>query len=289
MIGISAVVITVTTVVTTVPQAAALVSFGAGDLLDPERSADMTRGEVASSFAGLFSSLLVPALIQALAVTVVSGLLIVAVSNAVLGRKTAPGQLWARTKSRVPSLIALALFLILFNLVVTALLAAPGVVLLVADQILAGVLALVAGLLIGLVVYLGLGYALWSLAAPAMLLEDLSVGAALRRSWRLVRPSFWRVLGIMLLTTLLVGVLSGVLTVPFTLLSTLVGLLQDEPYGSFGLTLLQLGVGQVGSILAGAVLYPLTAAVTALLYIDLRMRQEGLDVELMRAAESPAE
>ena len=33
-------------------------------------------------------------------------------------------------------------------------------------------------------------------------------------------------------------------------------------------------------------LYPFTAAVTALLYIDLRMRREGLDVELIRASDA---
>ena len=46
---------------------------------------------------------------------------------------------------------------------------------------------------------------------------------------------------------------------------------------------MQLLVSQIGSVLSGAILYPLTAAVTALLYIDLRMRTEGLDIELMRA------
>ena len=37
------------------------------------------------------------------------------------------------------------------------------------------------------------------------------------------------------------------------------------------------------SVLQAAVL-PFTAAVTALTYIDLRMRKEGLDVELRQAA-----
>ena len=36
----------------------------------------------------------------------------------------------------------------------------------------------------------------------------------------------------------------------------------------------------MGSVVA----YPFLASVTALLYVDLRMRREGLDVELHRAA-----
>jgi len=140
-----------------------------------------------------------------------------------------------------------------------------------------------AAFILSVVLYLALFYALWALSPPALLLENLSVFGALRRSWRLVRRSFWRVLGIMFLTALLVGILSGVISFPFAVISSLLGLLQDRPYESFPLTLVQLLVSQIGSVISGAILYPLTAAVTALLYIDLRMRTEGLDVELMRA------
>jgi hypothetical protein len=290
MIGISAVVIAITALLTTVPQAAALVSFGASDLLDPESAADLTAEEIAVSLGGLVSSLLVPALIQALAVTVVTGLLIIAVSNAVLGRKTAPGALWQRTKSRVPALIGLSLLLVAASMAIAALLLGPGnAVLVISGGDVTGVLLLLLGVLLSIVVYVALFYGLWSLAAPALLLEDLSITASLRRSARLVRRSFWRVLGIMLLTTVLVGFLSGVISVPFAILSSVIGFAQDPPntYSSFPLTLVQLLVSQIGSVLAGAVLYPLTAAVTALLYIDLRMRTEGLDIELMRATSEP--
>jgi hypothetical protein len=284
MIGISAVVIAITALLTSVPQAAALVSFGESDLFDPERAEDLTAAEVASGLSGLISSLLVPALVQSLAITVVTGLLIIAVSNAVLGRKTAPGALWQRTRRRIWALIGLWLLLMAASIVITVLLLAPGVLVFLFDgPAVAGVLVLLLGVLLAFFVYLALFYGLWALAPPALLLENLSIVGALRRSWRLVRRSFWRVLGIMLLTTLLVGFLSGVISVPFAILSSLVGLLQDRPYESFPLTLVQLLVSQLGSVLSGAVLYPLTAAVTALLYIDLRMRTEGLDVELMRA------
>jgi hypothetical protein len=284
MIGISAVVIAVTALMASVPQAAALVSFGQSDILDPNRAGDLTAEEIASSFSGLFSSLLVPGLIQSLATTVVSGMLIIPVSNAVLGRKTTPGALWKRTRSRVWALIGLALLLLVASVSLVLLLLAPGVlVLLLGGPSVVGGLLVVLAVFLSVALYLALFYALWVLAPPAMLLEDLSVFGALRRSWRLVRRSFWRVLGIMLLTALLVGILSGVISVPFAVISSLLGLLQDRPYESFPLTLVQLLVSQLGSVLSGAILYPLTAAVTALLYIDLRMRTEGLDVELMRA------
>jgi hypothetical protein len=78
--------------------------------------------------------------------------------------------------------------------------------------------------------------------------EDLSVFGALRRSWRLVRRSFWRVLGIMLLTALLVGILSGVISVPFAVISSLLACCRTAPYESFPLTLVQLLVSQLGSV-----------------------------------------
>jgi hypothetical protein len=286
MIGISAVVIAVTSLVTTVPQAAALSSFGGSDLLDPDSSADLTNGELAADFTGLLTSLLVPALLQALAVTVVSGLLIIAVSNAVLGRKTAPGVLWERTRKRALALIGLSVLVLVASIAIAALFVAPGVVVLVAngDTVL-GVLLLLFGALGALLAYIVLFYGFWSLAPAALLLENLSVTQAIARSARLVRRSFWRVLGISLLTTVLVSVVSGFISVPFALVSTAVGFAQDPPnsYSSFPLTLVQLLIQQVGTVLSGAILYPLSAAVTALLYIDLRMRTEGLDVELMRA------
>jgi hypothetical protein len=192
--------------------------------------------------------------------------------------------LWQRTRGRIWALIGLWLLLMAASIGGMLLLLAPGLLVFVLNgPAVAGALLLVVGVLLALVVYLALFYGFWALAPPALLLENLSVVGALRRSWRLVRRSFWRVLGIMLLTTVLVGFLSGVISVPFAILSSLVGLLEDRPYESFPLTLLQLLVSQLGSVMSGAVLYPLTAAVTALLYIDLRMRTEGLDVELMRA------
>ena len=47
---------------------------------------------------------------------------------------------------------------------------------------------------------------------------------------------------------------------------------------------ISLAVTNLGSVLASTVTAPFTAALTALLYIDLRIRREGLDVALARAA-----
>ena len=53
---------------------------------------------------------------------------------------------------------------------------------------------LVAATLVGLALFVVPGviiFTLWSLVGPVITIEDRSVGAALRRSSRLVRPCFW--------------------------------------------------------------------------------------------------
>jgi hypothetical protein len=42
-------------------------------------------------------------------------------------------------------------------------------------------------------------FTLWSLVGPVITIEDRSVGSALRRSWRLVRPHFWLTFGLVTL------------------------------------------------------------------------------------------
>jgi hypothetical protein len=283
MIGISAIVIAVTTLLTAGPQAAALAGLDDGALA---AGTTPTAQELAGPIATTFSALLVPALVQSLAVTVLTGLLIVAVSGAVLGRRTPPGALWKRTRRRIPGLIGIAVLTVLVPLLVSLVLAAPGVAVAVAGSTGLGILLAVIGVLASLPVAVLL-YVRWSMAAPAMLLEEQPLVASLRRSWRLVAGSTWRVLGILLLTTIMVAFLAGIISVPFSLAGGVAGALAaDGDSLGFGSSLAQVLLAGLGQIISGAVLYPFTAAVTALLYIDLRMRREGLDVELIRATQA---
>ena len=119
------------------------------------------------------------------------------------------------------------------------------------------------------------------MAAPALLLENLAVFPALRRSYQLVRGSFWRVFGIGLLTAVIASVVREVFTLPFAAIGGVFSAFQSD--NSFGSILVQLLISDIGTVLAGAVLFPFNAAVAALLYLDLRMRREGMDVDLMRS------
>jgi len=124
---------------------------------------------------------------------------------------------------------------------------------------------------------------MFRMAAQVVVLEREGPARALGRSWRLVRGSFWRVLGITLLAGLIVVVTSGVLQIPFGLLAALAGggnsLLPATSGNVAGIL-----ISAVGGVVAGAVARPISAGVAVLLYVDLRMRREGLDLVLQTAA-----
>ena len=90
----------------------------------------------------------------------------------------------------------------------------------------------------------------------------------------------WEVL-ILLLVVLITSFVSQVLQTPFAARSLLGGGLTGE---AMELGTLDVVLSSIGSAVALAVVAPFGAAVRALLYVDRRMRAEGLDVALTAAA-----
>jgi hypothetical protein len=282
MVGFSAIVIALLTLLATLPQAAALASLVNSPLMDPEGSANVEVSDVAEVMRAGGLSVVVNALQFILATTIVSGLLIVAVDNAVRGQSLNPGQLWTRCRPRLFGVLGLACLVVLTLPLVLLVTMLPGlIVVFLPSGTVAGVILLLIGALVGFIAFMALYFGFWAVAAPALLLENLGVFAALRRSFRLVRGSFWRVVGIGLLTAVITYFIRQVFVIPFSLTGALVSATQDGD--GFTASLIQLLIADIGTVLAGAVLYPFTAGVTALLYLDLRMRREGLDVDLMRS------
>ena len=119
------------------------------------------------------------------------------------------------------------------------------------------------------------------LATPALMLERSGIIGALRRGWVLTSGTFWRVFGIYVLTSLLVGVVSGAISGSTSLILQFAG---PDPATAIFSPVYLIGT-TIAQIVAAALTTPFTAAVIALLYIDVRMRTEGLDLELARAAQ----
>ena len=249
-----------------------------GEQTSPARIADLVGGGVAG--------FMVPVALQVLAVVVLSGVLTLAVSEAVLGRRPTVGQVWAKARPRVPALIGLSLLTGLLSTLAVAALVGPGIALLAVSGV-AGGIALLVGVPAALVLVVWVSVRL-AFAAPALLLEDLGVVAAIRRSWRLVDRSWWRVLGVLLVMTIIASVINGLLQAPFSIIGTILAAVAapDSPSSATSAVLISTVITNIGGVVASTVTAPFAAAVTALLYIDLRIRREGLDVALARAAEA---
>ncbi len=217
-----------------------------------------------------------------LATTVLTGALIVSVSRSVIGTKISVGELWAQHWKRI-------LFLALVFSPVQGLIVVLAWTALVVPVVLMGTNGQGgAALLFGAVGFLGLIAAtIWfeirTLLMPAtIVLEGTTIREAITRGWTLSRGSFWRLFGINLLTAIIAGVVAQVMSVPAAMIATWI----EGP--SYLATGPGIAITSIGTAVGSTLTVVFTAAVIALLYIDVRMRREGLDIELSRAAEAAA-
>lgn len=220
---------------------------------------------------------------------VLSGMLIVVLSRAVLGRPTSLAQAWATARARVPGLIGVSLLagLIVAAIVVLALVPIFLVVVISGGSNAAtGTTAVIVGLLaLAAIIYVAVSL---TMAAPSYVLEDIGVVAALSRSRALIRGTWWRVFGILIVVGVISFMVTVVISLPFNLLGGGVSALSGLSYGSPGSVALPsasaLIIGAIGTIIAGTLTAPFTAGVNGLLYIDQRIRRERFDLDLARSA-----
>lgn len=206
--------------------------------------------ELVGGFGGLIGTLL-----SAVVGAVLTGMLVVVVSEDVLGRRVTAGQVWARVQPRVWALLLAAAIAGLVPYLGLVFLIVPGVIL----------------------------WGAWALTTPALVLERLGPFQALRRSWQLAWPAFPRVWSIRTLSELLAALMQFLVAVPFAIAGTLLAFaLGTDEGGELPVVALVLVV--LGGIVAGTLTAPFLAGVLALLYVDRRMRAEGLDLVLQRQA-----
>lgn len=114
-----------------------------------------------------------------------------------------------------------------------------------------------------------LAFALYTAVTPALMIEEIGPIQAMRRSWQLLKPRLWAVLGIAILARLIAGFLGNVLGGIPTVAATMFG-------GSFAWLFVA-----IGSVLSSLVSAPIVAIVSTLLYFDGRIRHEGFDLQMM--------
>jgi hypothetical protein len=275
-LGLTTIVVVVTQVLALLIQVGPLAATGAlapltGDVGPQEISGSATIALLLSSAAGSLTTVL--------AGIVLSGLLTVVVGRAVFGATMSIGEAWQRVRGRLVALLAVTAI----EVAGAALVIAVVVGLVVAvSQIVGGAAAFVVGALFGLasVVLLVYLYTMLSFAPTLIVLERIGVGAAITRSFALVRNDFWRVFGIRLLAAVVAGVISGAVSVPFSLIGQVM-LMVGESTATTVIAFVLIGVGgAIGQIITS----PFSAGVVVLLYADRRIRAEAFDLVLRTGA-----
>lgn len=114
----------------------------------------------------------------------------------------------------------------------------------------------------------------WGVAVPAVVLEDLSAGKSLARSVELTEDNRGRVFLVILCAAVITYATVLLLQVPFVVAATVAG-----PGTALSVLLGIVGavLGGIGSMFSG----PIMIIGLAMIYYDLRIRKEALDLQLM--------
>lgn len=278
--SLAAVLTAVLTALSVTTSAASLETWAAG----------LNQQELVPVVLGFAGGILLFGVLTVFISAVLQGAMVVPVARSVLSRRTGFRQMWRLARSRAWALVRLA-GLLFAGVMLTVLLFAVLAVLLIST---------VGG--IGALVLIPLGtafFVLWTwiyikvmVAPAAVVIEELGALDGLRRSWQLTRGNWWRILGITLVVGIMVGVIAQVVMIPISLLSTFfTGVVSPHGGPEQAVTAaVALGIATaIVSALVGAVGYAFQTSVMALLYLDLRMRKDGLDMALLRLLESGAD
>jgi hypothetical protein len=126
---------------------------------------------------------------------------------------------------------------------------------------------------VGFGIYLGVR---WSLSVAALMAEDIGPVKAMSRSWNLVSGQWWRTFGVLLVVAIMQFIIGLALGFLFGIIA---GVATSGD--------LQLAVASVGSALLSAVISPIVTIAVTLLYFDLRVRKEGLDLDQLAQQTTP--
>ena len=224
---------------------------------------------------------------------IVQGIISLEVARGTVGERHTVRSLWRAARGRLlvvigwtllVSAVVTSAFVIIVMIVVGLIAAAgpAGAVIGVLLALLLGAGAIVASAWIGTKL---------ALVPAILLIERRTLGVAIRRSWRLTDGSFWRIFGTILLVNVIINVASQVVVTPISLFGGFAAVIIDPNQSAdTGLVLMIVTVGltAIVSVLFTALVMVAQTALPAVFYVDLRMRKEGLDLELQHYVEQVA-
>ncbi|MFD4320633.1 oxidoreductase [Streptomyces sp. NPDC058548] len=228
------------------------------------------------------------------------------VQEAVLGRPTTFGAIWRRAWNRMPAvlgtvfltsaalLIPMFLFLGAFVAMMIAFTARLADASTGAGPTPDGSgIGLVLPLVMFLVALAAMPFALWiwvkfSLAPAAAVMEGQGPVASMRRSSHLVRGDWWRVFGCLFAAGIMASVVGMLIQQVLSALASTPLALTDFSGEDSGAVIASLSVIFtfliLGQLISQAVVSVFPPLVTALVYVDQRIRRENLAPDLARAA-----
>lgn len=244
-------------------------------LLRPTLSPAQPRpGELFPGGAGWLAATMVLAVVQAFAYVLAVAACFKAVGEGYLGGRPEWLDSLRFAGRRIGSLL-LAAFMFLGALFITLLMVAiVGSILAIPFTLAGPVGAVAAVVVIVLIAVPGVGWlaTYWSVFIPALLAEDAGSAGSLGRSWSLVKGRFWATFA-----TLLVGLLLATL-VQVLAGGALIALLFTDAGQS---VILAATLNALATTVGSIVTVPLVASLVAIVYFDLRVRKEGLDLRLV--------
>ncbi len=218
---------------------------------------------------------------------IVQGIVVSEVAHAVVAEKLTLGGLWQRVKPVAWRLIGYAFVLVLAALIGVGIVAL-GVI---------GLAMAAPPAAIGLTILLVLAAIplVWWLTTKLLLtpaviiLERATIWQAIARSWTLVRGRFWVALGVILIISITFSVVGQVISFPLTILSsgltTIIAPTGSPDASAIIGVIVVLLLTQVLTLLIQSVAIVVQSTATALVYVDCRMRHEGLDLDLLAYVE----
>ena len=231
-----------------------------------------------------------------LAFPLVYGACACAVAAAVRGQRISFGQVWDFTKPRYGALILLTLLsgLLLFvavlalglgGLLISVLTVAGLSALSAPDAVLTslGIIGFLAALTLGSVASV-LAYAWLGLVPLVACLEDDKRGAAaMGRAWDLMKGSWLRVLGLSTLLTIAILAVMSAVAVTLALTGQGFSAYIENPDSLLGLSLAFSGTLTLFLVFWN----PIQSLILSVLYLDLRVRKEALDLEWTSYTSAP--
>jgi hypothetical protein len=110
----------------------------------------------------------------------------------------------------------------------------------------------------------------WAVVMPVMFIENVGLGAAMGRSWRLVEGRWWRTFFTLSLMFIIWFVVRTALRAFIVLAQSLLQLVISS--------VAVLWISAATSVIVGSLVNPLLQIAIVLIYLDLRVRREGLDL-----------